>query len=478
MNKLVIVLIIFFCAFTPAQRYYPDLYALIHSGEFKTAEKQVNNLLIAGVSMEQEYELRFLKDLMWRIKLDFSKKKEDIIPFISRYYPGVTEQQIKTWEELNDLEYKNIDGDKFYFNQAARNLFRINPDAKKVKEQIDGAAVDELDEFLKLNIPAVFRDQKVSGEKFVHPVKMEITYKLSVKPGVVPAGETIRCWLPIPRSLEKRHRQIELISVNSHDYIISPPEYLHSTLYLEQKSVEGKPTEFEIKYRFTSYSEVSGISFGKEIDNKYENFNVLLPYLGERPPHIVFTEEIKKLSEKIIGNERAPVYKARKIYDWICDNIPWASAREYSTIPNISTYALENMHGDCGIQTLLFMTLCRYNGIPAKWQSGWMLHPGSVNLHDWCKINLPGYGWVPVDQSFGRQLPEPEKEKYFFLGNTDSYHLVVNDDYSADLYPAKIYPRSETVDFQRGEVEWRGGNLYFDQWNYSMDVKYINEDEK
>ncbi len=50
--------------------------------------------------------------------------------------------------------------------------------------------------------------------------------------------------------------------------------------------------------------------------------------------------------------------------------------------------------------------------------------------------------------------------------------LLVNDDYSKPLFPAKIFPRSETVDFQRGELEWRGGNLYFDKWNYNMKVEY------
>jgi len=44
--------------------------------------------------------------------------------------------------------------------------------------------------------------------------------------------------------------------------------------------------------------------------------------------------------------------------------------------------------------------------------------------------------------------------KYFYLGGIDAYRLIVNDDYSRDLYPAKIYPRSETVDFQR--VNWNG----------------------
>jgi len=33
--------------------------------------------------------------------------------------------------------------------------------------------------------------------------------------------------------------------------------------------------------------------------------------------------------------------------------------------------------------------------------------------------------------------------------------------------------RSETVDFQRGELEWKGGNLYFDKWDYKMEVGYF-----
>jgi hypothetical protein len=36
----------------------------------------------------------------------------------------------------------------------------------------------------------------------------------------------------------------------------------------------------------------------------------------------------------------------------------------------------------------------------------------------------------------------------------------------------EIHFRSEPYDFQRGEVEWEGGNLYFDKWDYTMKVKY------
>jgi len=34
--------------------------------------------------------------------------------------------------------------------------------------------------------------------------------------------------------------------------------------------------------------------------------------------------------------------------------------------------------------------------------------------------------------------------------------------------PAKQSFRSDNVDSQRGEVEWSGGNLYYDQWHYDF----------
>ena len=58
-------------------------------------------------------------------------------------------------------------------------------------------------------------------------------------------------------------------------------------------------------------------------------------------------------------------------------------------------------------------------------------------------------------------------------GNLQGIRFIVNTDYSQPLYPAKTYPRSETVDFQRGEVEWRGGNLYFGRWNYDMELEVL-----
>ena len=61
-----------------------------------------------------------------RIRLDFNKKTEDILPYIHKYYPNADSTDIKKWEDSKALEFMYIDGEKFYFRNAAANLFRID----------------------------------------------------------------------------------------------------------------------------------------------------------------------------------------------------------------------------------------------------------------------------------------------------------------------------------------------------------------
>jgi transglutaminase-like putative cysteine protease len=449
-----------------------DIKSEISSGNFSKAADMINNRLNDDtVPPSERWELNFEKERMERILLDFSRTREEIASALKKYFPDLDERQINKWEEEKHLEMRLINGEKRYFKNAVPNLFRLNKEAAKVKADKDGINIRKLDAFLAEHVPQSIKKINKSESINGNPVKIKIGYTLSVDADAVPEGEVIRCWLPYPKEENRRQTDVKLISVNEDKYIIADNKYPQRTLYLEKTARKGEPTLFNMKLEYRSWSEWHNInpSAVKPYDKNSELYK---NYTSERAPHIIYTRELRDLSEKIVNGEKNPYLAARKIFTWINDHIPWASALEYSTIENISTYCYDNMHGDCGIKTLLFMTLARMNGIPAKWQSGWMLHPVEVNLHDWGEIYLQGYGWVPVDQSFGLQDSDSDEVKYFYLGGIDSYRMIVNDDYSQQLYPAKIYPRSETVDFQRGEVEWRGGNLYFDKWDYFMKTEY------
>jgi len=472
MKKIIskILFVMLMTTLISAQNIPEEIQKAIDSGEYTRAQNMISEYVSDNKLPDSEKEaLLFESERLERIRKDFTKNRDQILTELEKMLPGFSFGDLEKYERDKSLEMKIIEGKKKYFKNAAANLFRTNKQMKKLKDERLDQPTDRLKDFKKAIVPKIIAESKAAEKKLVYEENFKIIYTLTVKPNAVPAGEIVKCWLPYPKENHSRQQRLKLLSTSEEKYIIAPDSVLQRTIYMEKKAKKDSATKFTFEYEFTAFAEYNDI-FSKGIIPTVDA--KLSEYVKERPPHIVFTDEIKALSAKIIGDETNPLEKVKKIFTWIHDNIPWASALEYSTIQNISAYCLENLHGDCGIKTLLFMTLCRYNGIPAKWQSGWMLHPVEVNLHDWCEIYVQPFGWVPVDQSFGLINSENEKEKYFYIGNTDPYHLIINDDYSRPLFPVKIFPRSETVDFQRGEVEWKGGNLYFDQWNYHLDVSY------
>jgi transglutaminase-like putative cysteine protease len=246
---------------------------------------------------------------------------------------------------------------------------------------------------------------------------------------------------------------------------------LQRSIYLESISVANQPTVFHSSIEYTALAQYFPLTPGMIKPYQKESL-IFKEFTSEKPPQIIFSSKIKSLAENILQKETNPLVQVQKIYKWINDSVTWASALEYSIMPDIPGFVIENRHGDCGMQTLLFMTLARSVGIPVKWQSGWMLHPGEVNLHDWCEVYYEGIGWVPLDQSFGLQNSTDERIRDFYISGIDAYRLIVNDDISSQFTPGKKYFRSEPYDFQRGELEWKGGNLYFDKWSWHMEVTY------
>lgn len=409
-------------------------------------------------------------DLHHRLLNDFSKTREQVKEYIRKYIPDVTDRQLDEWEKTGELECRVIDGEKKYFHNAAPNLFRINKECARLKAKRDTPGRDGEVTVREDNTRAVMKQAAKSKERIGAPKHFRIRYTITVKPDAVPEGETVRCWMPMPRTDVPRQKNVKLLSTSQPDFVRSPMDYAHSTVYMEKKAEAGKPTVFSEEFEFDAYG--AWFDLDTAATTTYDTTSDLYKtYTSERDCHMVFTPQIRALAERLTQGAATPLAKARRIFKWVDDNFPWASAREYSTIENIPAYVLDNHHGDCGQVTLLFLTLCRSLGIPAHFQSGFMLHPGEENLHDWGEIYVPEYGWVPVDQSFGiPAYAKNEQETYFFFGGIDSFRMIVNNDYGCPLYPAKHFPRSETVDFQRGEVEWAGGNLYFDQWRWKLEV--------
>ena len=427
---------------------------------------------IVGVQDSVRSNSDSIQEINDRILLDFSLSEPEIRKQLERQYGTVSDSQVKAWEQSGKLELRVIGGEKRYFHNAVANLQRLLA-FDSVQKQDPTTSTPEVSGLDSLCLVHTAKVIAASDKTFapVLPQNLVVTYTLSVKPDVVPEGTVLRCWLPAPRDGISRQKNFKMLSSEPDNSILAPNENLQRTFYMEQTTVKSQPTVFSVKYAIQTAAQYFDIKPSDVLP--YDTTSaVYMHYTQERPPHILFSDDIEALGARIVGAEKNPLRKVEKIYQWISDSIPWASALEYCTMASIPEYVLSNRHGDCGMHTFLFMSLARSQGIPVKWQSGFMLHPGHVNLHDWCEVFYEGIGWVPLDQSFKLQPTDDEKLREFYVHGIDAYRLIVNDDFAQALYPPKKFLRSEPYDFQRGEVEWEGGNLYFNQWNWDIDVDY------
>ncbi|MTK52269.1 MAG: transglutaminase domain-containing protein [Paludibacter sp.] len=473
MNKKLLFSLLFCCIttgflfanksdFTKAAHYF-------NYGEYSELKHFSDSIRYANPTNEDTNKIDSLREIASRTQLDFSLSEPKAEAQIRTKIGSFTLSDKKHWEENNWLEYKIIDGQKRYFNRAVSNLkLRLNQYNDSVNQR--STPIDSIKAFRLRQIGHTIAQTSQPGA-LSSPVHFTLTYTVSVKPDVVPAGETIRCWLPFPKENRPRQSNVLLLEASKKDYKIAPDSTGHRSIYMEKKAVANKPTEFRIKVSYTGSAQYFDLTKTRIAPYKKRS-ELYQKYTAQQGRHILFTSHIKSLADKIVGKEKRPEKIVQKLYEWIDGHIIWSGALEYSTMDNIPEYVLQHRRGDCGMQTLLFMTMARYKGIPVKWQSGWMLHPNEVNLHDWCEVYYEGVGWVPLDMSFGLQPSHNHSVRYFYMSGMDAYRLIVNDEISAPFNPEKKFMRSEPVDFQRGEVEWQGGNLYFDKWDYHMDVDY------
>jgi len=478
MNRLIQFLFIGFAAivFLSCTKKTSDLEELkkeFAKGNFTRATAIIEELKSSDLYKNHSSEIEIIDAKVERIQLDFSKSELQIKDELIPWFPNVSTEQLRKWEEDKTLEMKLINGERKYFKNAVSNLFRLDSIAGKTKENANGKTVDPLDEFCLEHNSNLLSLANSDGNVQEIPKKYRIDFTITLKPDAIPAGEIVKCWMPFPRESLPRQKNVKLIEVNSDKYVLAENQNLQRSLFIEKTTEAGKPTIFRYSAEFETSAQYFNLDTGKIKPYDIES-EVYKTFTAERKPHIVFTNEIQQLTNKITSGSTNPFEKVKSIYYWINKNITWASALEYSTFECIPEYVLANKHGDCGMQTLLFMSMARFAGIPCKWQSGWMLHPGESNLHDWCEVYYEEIGWVPVDQSFGLQNSENQKLKEFYISGIDEFRLIINDDFSSELYPEKLFFRSEPVDFQRGELEWKDGNIYFNQWNYDLDINYLN----
>lgn len=399
-----------------------------------------------------------------RINRDFPYSVAEATEMIRADFPDLTDAQISEFIAKKYLETKEIDGQLRVFRKGPRNLKLLNP-------QMNGGVTSRGATAKPARISYV--DSVLNYYRGTNPLgaahRVRYRFSITVAWHEALAGDTIRVWMPLPHE-SARQSDVKIINATPARYIVSDSSRsVHHTIYFEQPVRQGEPTRFEYEGEFITRGQYFSPDFIRANIRPYNTDSELYRrYTAAEKPHM---PRMAELARSIVGNETDPYRCSELVYDYIINHYLWAGAREYSTIECIPEYVVSEGHGDCGQVALLYISLMRSLGIPARWESGWMLHPGEKNYHDWAEVFFEGVGWVPVDVSFGRYSNSADPEvQHFYSTGIDAHRFASNLGVCGELYPAKRFVRSETVDLQPGEVECSRGNLFYPAWDQSLEL--------
>jgi len=463
-------------AFTSQDAVVLQALDLLESGKFTEAEA----LLAANTNRATADALQARSealDIIQRIRIEYSLNADGLLTKVRKSIPDATAVEVESWAKESRARYRMIDGQKLFFRREPQNIFIFSEAAKKRRAKA-GNAPTKSDWKLTDHLKAVVEEAEKTGGVEVQPVHHRITHTLTINsnaPGIK-TGSLVRVWLPYPQEY-RQQRDVKFIGATPEPKQVAPNGVegnpvgggAQRTVYFEQQVADpAQPIEFKLVFDYTSFAYYPKLNETK-VQPLPLDWNGAC--LGERLPHIAFTPEIRKQVAGIIGKETNALAKARKIFRWVSANVPWNGEDEYCIIPSLAIKGFTARRGDCGVQNTVFVTMCRIAGIPARWQSGFETKPGPYGMHDWAEIYIAPWGWLPADASYGVQKSSDRRIADFYCGHQDSYRLIVNLDWGRELFPPKQALRSEPADFQCGEVEVDGRNLYFDQWDAKTEVE-------
>ncbi|PQO47674.1 transglutaminase-like domain-containing protein [Blastopirellula marina] len=479
--RIGLVLLLVFAAIQPCaadESTLTQAQKLELEGKYQAAEELLDAALAkSDLDANLRQTLVFERDRLFRIRRDFSLSQAELEAKILAGVKESTPEEFAQWLNEGRFDFRDIDGERRYMRSSVRNLF-YRDGSLEPRRYV--AADDAQAQRLQLQLCREIRAAaKAEQSPYVLTKHFDVRFTGTVHADAAPAGSVIKAWLPIPREFPFQ-RDFRLIDSSPQPLAIAPADSPIRSAYFEQTAVAGEPTRFDMHFTFAH--DAIRFEIDPQLVTPLDRNNAELARFTEPGPHVEFTPELLALSQEIVGDEKNPAIAARKIYDWIGKNIQYSLSIEYSTIRNLSDYCRDKKYGDCGQEAMLMIALCRANGIPARWQSGWNLFPNRLNIHDWSEVYLAPYGWVPVDvcrcvsanQHMTHLSPSERQEiADFYFGGLEPYRMSCNSDHSQQHSPAKLAPPSDNIDFQRGEYEVGETNLYYDKFSYDFEITEI-----
>lgn len=444
-----------------------DIRHLKEYGDFENAIRLIDLRLEnedLPQCMRRNYEAQ--KEIMRRMPGLYPYTKASALDRIRQDIPDFTMEELEHYIDLGRVTWHYIHGELRLLRSFFGTLRKTQPEfAARLPQQAPqaGASHELLDRNARLD-----RAARLMREKGSMSARIRVRAQIAIADDAFVPGETYRVWLPIPAACIQQS-EIRLLDFSSQPTFIAPEDAAQRTVYWEETMVKNHPFWVEYSYLHTApFADPAA----RPADPVQPTF-----FTGETAPHIVFTPYIRALCAELSAGTDDPVEKARRFYDYVTQQVKYSFAPDYFTLPDIAETCLKTGRGDCGIQALAFVTLCRCAGIPAKWQSGLAVDPDSIGQHDWAMFYIAPFGWMFADPSFGGsawRAGNLARHNHYF-GNLDVYRCVTVNGFQQDFEPASRFWRADPYDNQVGEVECSTRSLLPRELDYDLKVVDFQE---
>ncbi len=430
-----------------------DIEKLKWHGDFGDAIDLIHTRLQEGIPETLKEKLRLEEKQMKRMLRDYVISQEKAEKILSERLLDYKKGELDQLRKENVVDWMYVEGEIRYIDSFYSNLIKIRSDIAARQKQPKVLAPGEKDD-------AQIRDEIIAKMKEHGTVKCHMKLRATVTLGEELLAQDGEYHIHVPLPLEKfQMSDVNLISYNPAYLSVAPPDAHQRTVCFSGTAQELRTCQIEYSLTNTMHYQNPDPAL---VSPEQPCFDT-----EEQLPHIAFTPYLRALTAEIVGNETNPLKKARKIYDFVTTKVVYSYMRSYISLPVIPEYCASRLRGDCGVQALTFITMCRIAGIPARWQSGLYADWRSADSHDWAMFYVAPFGWLYCDCSFGGSAwRQKAYDRWnFYFCNLDPYRVCLTDMFQADFQPPMSYLRSDPYDNQRGEVERTDGPVERTQWD-------------
>lgn len=432
------------------------------SGDFKGALRLIDQRLAdPKIPQAMKHSLTAQREIICRLPADYPFTREEALARVREHIPDFTEAEFDERVDAGKIGWICSENGVRYFIRFFETLCKTEPAfGVRAGVTLPGAESAGKSAGKETYQEYCIRRMKEEGSC---SCRIRVRSTMRIKDEVFVPGMKVRAHLPIPAECPEQ-TDIVLEEISPAGGQAAPGDAPQRTVFWEKTLMENETFTVQYSYiRKAVYHDTDRLT----PDPVQPDF-----FTQEEAPHIVFTPYIRELTEKLTEGVDSPLEKARRFYDFITKNMTYTFMPSYFVLDNIAENCARNFTGDCGVFALLFLTLCRCAGIPARWQSGMATEPAFCGCHDWAQFYIAPYGWLYADPSYGLAAVRAGKEerRQFYFGNLEPCRMAANHAFQAPFTEGKKFWRADPYDNQVGEIELENRGLRYDEYERDKQV--------